>query len=111
MKSNPLLLILAFSFFIQISDSSFAQQFTLNKVSTPTGLESVVGIVQDKNGYMWFATDIGLLRYDGYEYKIYRNNPLDSNSLAQDHLETVYQDHRGIIWIATWDKGLDRLDP
>jgi ligand-binding sensor domain-containing protein len=111
MKSNPLLLILAFSFFIQISDSSFAQQFTLNKVSTPTGLESVGGMTQDKNGYMWFATDIGLLRYDGYEYKTYRNDPLDSNSLAQDHLETVYSDRHGIIWIATWNEGLDRMDP
>jgi ligand-binding sensor domain-containing protein len=87
-------------------------QIKFNKVVPPLGgFATLRGITQDKNGYMWFATQIGLFKYDGYHYTTYRNNPTDSNSLSSNYLQTVHADEKGLIWIGTESSGLDRLDP
>ncbi|HYK46198.1 MAG TPA: two-component regulator propeller domain-containing protein [Parafilimonas sp.] len=93
--------------------SLFSQQTIFNRVVSPVGTFNgfVGGIAQDKNGYMWFATQGGLYKYDGYRFTLYSNDPSDSNSIGASHLETVYADREGIIWIALWVGGLDRLDP
>jgi ligand-binding sensor domain-containing protein len=69
-----------------------------------------IAAVQDQLGFMWFA-HVGVYRYDGYKYKSYFNDPLDSNSLAGDWVESLCADHNGFIWIGTRLSGLDRLDP
>src|SRR6202008_1346076 len=88
--------------------------FNFNKVAPPEGSHFglINGISQDPYGYIWLATySVGLRRYDGYHFKTYLNDPLDSGSLASNNLEEVYTDRNGIIWIGTVDSGLDRLDP
>ena len=50
-------------------------------------------------------------RYDGYSYKSYFNDPLDTSSLAFNRIESIYADRKGIIWVGTNGGGLDRLDP
>jgi ligand-binding sensor domain-containing protein/class 3 adenylate cyclase len=89
------------------------QEIFFNKVLPPEGktFKHVSGIVQDSQGYMWFATKAGLFRYDGYEMISYNHNPDDSNSLKTDALEAICIDATGIIWIATYGKGLERFDP
>jgi ligand-binding sensor domain-containing protein/signal transduction histidine kinase len=90
------------------------QQIIFNKVSPPLGSftnYAIGSIAQDRNGYMWIATGEGLYRYDGYSFKRYVNNPSDRNSLSSTHLEGVYIDRDGMIWIFTWFNGLNRLDP
>ena len=71
----------------------------------------VTGMVQDKSGYMWFATKKGLFRYDGYQMTVFKNNPSDTSSLTTDELEAICMDSSGILWIATMGKGLERFDP
>ena len=92
---------------------AFAQPIFFNKVQPPPGKKflHVTGIVQDKQGYMWFATKNGLFRYDGYQMISYKNIPFDPNSLANDALETICVDSSGIIWIGTIGSGLERFDP
>ncbi len=48
---------------------------------------------------------VGLFKYDGYHYTIYKNNPSDSNSLSSTSLETVYADSKGFIWVGTGSSG------
>src|SRR5829696_2864172 len=98
---------------VLIGGNLFSQSVTFNKVVSPIGSFSgfVGGITQDKNGYMWFATSGGLYRYDGYRFKLYVNDPADKNTISATRLEAVIIDRSGIIWIATWTNGLDRLDP
>src|SRR4051794_31072508 len=95
------------------SFDNMQQQITFNKILPPDGrtFEHVSGIVQDKQGYMWFATNKGLYRYDGYTIITYKNNPLDLNSLVSNNLESVCTDSSDMIWIGTFGAGLDRLDP
>jgi ligand-binding sensor domain-containing protein len=90
-----------------------AQPVTFNKVLPPLrNFPGIVGgITQDNNGYMWIATSGGLYKYDGYRFRLFANDPANAASLTSSRLETVCADRKGMIWIATWAEGLDRLDP
>ena len=63
-------------------------------------------ILQDSRGFMWFGTDDGLNKYDGYTFTIYRHRRSDPDSLSDNTVYARYQDHTGILWIGT-PAGLD----
>lgn len=86
------------------------QPLTLHRIKPPSMKTDIHAGAQDPEGYMWFATDDGLYRYDGYQYTYYVDDPLNSNSLVSHHVETVYAGRNGIIWVGT-QQGLGRLDP
>lgn len=71
---------------------------------------SVICIYQDHNGFMWFGTYDGLNRYDGYEFKVYRNRVGDSTTLLDNTVYSVQEDERHILWIAG-RKGLSLFNP
>lgn len=75
----------------------------------PQGL--VWAIVQDRQGFLWFATKDGLVRYDGYEFRVFRNVPGDSTSLADNHITALHEDRAGFLWVGTERDGLHRYDP
>ncbi len=89
------------------------QQLTFNLVPPPIGLHpGTFAGVQDRQGYMWIGTyQAPLRRYDGYHYSFYSNDPLDSNSLAENWVEALCAGRNGVIWVGTASHGLDRLDP
>ncbi|MCZ6702944.1 MAG: hypothetical protein O6940_07880 [Ignavibacteria bacterium] len=73
--------------------------------------QSIVNcVLQDQNGFMWFGTMDGLNRYDGYRFNIYKNDPSDSLSLANNFITALYEDHLGDLWVGTRDGGLCRYD-
>ena len=112
MRSCFLLIVFSISLVV-ISSPTSAQQIFFTKVSPPAGKAflHVTGMVQDKQGYMWFATKSGLFRYDGYQMTWYKNVPLNPNSLVSDALEAICVDSSGLIWIGTAGKGLNSFDP
>jgi len=83
------------------------------RISLEQGLsESVVlSIVQDQKGFMWFATQDGLNRYDGYEFVVYRSDPADPDSLSDDFFQAIVEDPSGALWLGTNTGGLNRFDP
>lgn len=68
-------------------------------------------IIQDHKGFMWFGTNDGLNKYDGYSFTVYRTDNQDSFSINNTEIRDLYQDPSGIIWIATGGGGLNRFDP
>jgi signal transduction histidine kinase/ligand-binding sensor domain-containing protein len=70
----------------------------------------VQAILQDQNGFLWFGTQDGLNKYNGYEFTIYRHDVNRSASISSNHISVLFEDSQGIIWIGT-DTGLDRYDP
>ncbi len=73
--------------------------------------QGMVGsIIQDRSGFMWFATKDGLNRYDGYSFKVFRHDAQDSSSLRDNHVLEVFEDHTGLIWLGT-NSGVDVFDP
>ena len=68
-------------------------------------------ILQDRQGFLWFGTEDGLNRYDGYSFTVFkpiRDNP---NSLTHNQITALLEDRDGLLWIGTSGGGLDRFDP
>jgi signal transduction histidine kinase/ligand-binding sensor domain-containing protein/AraC-like DNA-binding protein/ActR/RegA family two-component response regulator len=68
-------------------------------------------MLQDRKGFMWFATWDGLCRFDGFEfatYKIYPSNPYQMKNTRIDH---ILEDRYGYIWLQTYDGEVHRFDP
>lgn len=68
-------------------------------------------MLQDQRGFLWFATDYGLNRYDGYEFKQYLHEPTDSTSIAGAYISNVVEDRQGALWIHLVIDGVTRFDP
>ncbi|MCK5370255.1 MAG: hypothetical protein KAQ62_16955, partial [Cyclobacteriaceae bacterium] len=69
-------------------------------------------IHQDSFGFMWFGTDGGLMKYDGYNITEYVNNPDDPNSLSNNLIFTIYEDPSDsgkVLWLGT-GSGLVKFD-
>lgn len=67
-------------------------------------------VFQDRLGYMWFGTNDGVNKYDGYEITIYQNNPYDPASLSHNLIRDIVEDRWGNLWIATDAGGLNRYN-
>ncbi len=98
-------------FFINLTGQSSGLRFI--SLSTEDGLSNntVTCILQDSQGFMWFGTEDGLNRYDGYSFTIYRHSPIEANGLINNNISCLIQDKNGIIWIGTKGGGLNRYDP
>ncbi|MCH9651096.1 MAG: response regulator [Deltaproteobacteria bacterium] len=59
---------------------------------------------------MWFGTQEGLNRYDGYEFHTFLHDPRDPSSLAHDSIKAVLVDQEGRLWVGTDGGGLNLLD-
>ena len=92
--------------------NQFAQNIPFANLTTKDGLSNnkVISILQDKTGFLWFGTEDGLNRFDGYEFKVYRNNPADSNSISGNNIWSLFEDEEGNIWIGTKSGDLNRYD-
>ena len=90
-----------------------AIQPQFDRITADQGLPSPVvnSIIQDHFGFMWFATMEGLCRYDGYDIKIFQNDPGDSTSLSDKTAWSVLEDSKGSLWVGTFKGGLNRFDP
>ncbi len=82
-------------------------------LTTRDGLSqnTVYSIVQDRQGYMWLGTKIGLNRYDGYGFRVFTHDPFEPGSLSDAFVRVVIEDRDGALWIGTNQGGLNRFDP
>jgi ligand-binding sensor domain-containing protein/two-component sensor histidine kinase len=67
-------------------------------------------IMQDSRGFIWFATEDGLNRYDGYNFSIYKAKPADKHSLPDNFVWTIYEDRSKNLWVGTNNGGLSKYD-
>ena len=90
-----------------------AQNISFKHFTTANGLSNnkINDVIQDKTGFIWLATDDGLNRFDGYNFKVYRHIPRDSTSLSSNSVWRLMEDETGIIWIGTKSGELNRYDP
>ena len=89
-----------------------ANDLRFNRLSTAHGLSQtrVSQIVEDDQGFMWFGTQYGLNRYDGYNFKIFVNDPKNPNSLSGAFVDSLFKARNGMLWIGC-SEFLNRLDP
>lgn len=86
------------------------REINFERISIEQGLSqsTVHSIIQDKQGFIWIATEDGLNRYDGYNFNIYRNNRDDLTSIVNNQIRVLLQDQKGTIWAGTGE-GLSAL--
>jgi ligand-binding sensor domain-containing protein/signal transduction histidine kinase len=82
------------------------------RTSTADGLSQtkVDRIVQDDQGFMWFGTQYGLNRYDGYNFKVFAHDPRDPNSLSGVYIRALFKDRDGTLWVGC-NQFLNKFDP
>ena len=78
-----------------ISQFSFYKNYTVND-----GLPSskIYHMIQDSKGYMWFATENGVSRFDGYEFR----NFTTKDGLPTNSTLKLYEDYKGRIWFSSF---------
>lgn len=90
---------------------SEAQTISFNHLSVENGLSnnSVLSITQDRTGFLWFGTRMGVNRYDGSRFRNYVSNSKDSNTLYDNNVIALFFDSRKTIWAGT-AYGLNRYN-
>ncbi len=87
-----------------------AGEVRFQRISMADGLtQSSISSMVQCGGYMWFATQYGLNRYDAYAFKPFRHEPDDPGSLSNSAVRQLKCDESGDLWVATRD-GLNRFD-
>ena len=89
---------------IAMSDNLFSQQYNIKSFTTKSGLinSTVNYIFLDSKGYLWFATQGGLARFDGKAFR----NFTSKDGLPNNDLTSICEDKSGNIWIAAFGEGL-----
>jgi ligand-binding sensor domain-containing protein len=81
----------------QNKDLKFQRYSVLDGLSTGY----IHSILQDQKGFMWFGTEMGLNRFDGYAFKTYLADPEDPNGLNNNRISTLFEDSKGRLWIGS----------
>ena len=93
--------VLYFLLLLGFSSEVFSQDYPVKFLDISDGLSnnSIISIYQDNEGFMWFGTYDGLNRYDGYNFKVFRNRINDKKSLLFNTIYNIEGDSKNNIWI------------
>lgn len=93
-----------------VQAQSASLRFETLSVEDGLSQSTVKAIFQDAHGFMWFGTEDGLNKYDGYAFTIYKHDPENPDTLSDNSITTIFQDSQGTLWIGT-ASGVDRFQP
>ena len=86
------------------------QDYHLVKLPADHGMQ-VTSIVQDRDGYIYAAGTLGLLRFDGNKFHEFLHDPSDSTSVAPGAIRQMIRSRNGLLWMVTDEGKLCRFDP
>ncbi len=106
------LVVAVFFSFLFLSLFGYSQHIVFENLTADDGLSqnSVLAIVQDSRGFMWYGTQHGLNKYNTRNFKIYNNDPADKSSLSSDYITSLLLDSHQVLWVGTRN-GLNRYNP
>jgi ligand-binding sensor domain-containing protein/two-component sensor histidine kinase len=110
MGTKRIFLIIFIAGILRISAQT--EPYLIKNITLESGASqnTISTIRQDKAGYLWFGTTSGLNRYDGYDFRVFSKNSLDSNSISDNGITSFYEDAEGVFWIGTVNGVLNRYD-
>ena len=111
MKVNTRTLLLLLLFRTVLSAQIGAPGYLEQHLQESLAKGLVFDIIQDQRDFMWFGTEYGLVRYDGYELRHFQYEPGNPYSLAGNVVTCLLEDDQGKIWVGTLSSGLHRFDP
>ncbi|NQV29426.1 MAG: PAS domain-containing protein [Candidatus Marinimicrobia bacterium] len=68
-------------------------------------------MLQDSKGFMWFGTQDGLNKFDGYNFKVYKHDSFNPNSISDNYIRFIIEARDGFLWIGTESGGINKFDP
>jgi diguanylate cyclase (GGDEF)-like protein len=71
----------------------------------------VSALAQDRAGYLWIGTHEGIIRHDGYEFRLFRYDANDETSLSDNVIRALAPGEDGRLWVATNNGGVSIFDP
>ena len=110
-KLNSLLSTIFFLLLFANNFFALGENIRFEHITINDGLSqsSVRAVYQDSYGFMWFGTNDGLNRYDGFNFKVFKNDPKDTTSISNNFIYDLVEDNNGILWIGT-SHGLNKYD-
>ena len=89
-----------------------AEHYVVRHFSTEDGLiqNTVMTMMQDRDGYMWFGTWDGLSKFDGTTFTNYKSLPDDGSGMYNNRIQSLWQDKEGYIYVENYDEEVFRLD-
>ena len=117
MQTSKILSALAGLYLLCAAQASYSQALTFDHFAVGDGISQseIICIFQDSEGYMWFGTQNGLNKFDGYTFENFFYDPSDSTTISNNWIFDIEEDVNGILWIATkgglnkYDKRTDRF--
>jgi ligand-binding sensor domain-containing protein len=85
--------------------------FKLEPLSENLTQKTVVQTFQDSRGVLWFLTQEGLNKYNGYTLENFRYSASDNSSISSNEVTRITEDSKGVIWISTLGGGLNKYNP
>ncbi|MBL0247650.1 MAG: response regulator [Sphingobacteriales bacterium] len=84
------------------------QKTYFNAITIENGLPSsaILSYTQDKYGYLWFGTENGLVRYDGYQFKKYPFKDSTGNTISLCLIYSLHEDSHGTLWAYLYNEGI-----
>jgi ligand-binding sensor domain-containing protein/signal transduction histidine kinase/DNA-binding response OmpR family regulator len=110
MKNIRLSFLLLFCLFGQLINSRPNIYFRSLGVEEGLSQNMVYAICQDQQGFMWFGTQDGLNRYDGFSFKIYKKDIIHPDGLKSDAIFSLKEDNHKNLWVGT-DNGVYLYNP
>lgn len=110
LKSLTAFLIILF-LFLNIKSQPLSNRFDGLTFGSDPSRNSITSIIQDEQGFMWFGTKFGLIRFDGYNHKVFIYDHKTKNSLSNNFIRDLLLDKNGRIWIATDGGGISIFNP
>ena len=113
MKSLTLIILFHLKLVLLLAQkpNSIYSQFKFRNITNEKGLSNnkVNAVCGDNKGFMWFGTNEGVNRFDGYKTIIYKNDPGNSKSISHSVIRSIFADSKNNIWIGT-QNGLNLFD-
>jgi len=100
------------SLFGVLSARAQGKEVRFKHLTTSNGLSNnkVLAIFKDHLGFMWFGTEVGLNKYDGAHFVVYRNESDEAGSLSGNTVRHIVEDSDHNLWLATYGGGLCRYN-
>ena len=106
-KYKLLLIVLLFELSLKAQKAYYFESITINN-----GLphQTVYRILQDRKGFMWFGTQRGLVRYDGYSCRLFGQTQDGSEGFVGKSVHALLEDTKGNLWVGTHSGDLCKRD-
>ena len=84
-----------------LTNAAIIPDMKFRRLDTREGLSNstVSCMLRDSQGYLWFGTNYGLNRYDGYRFRNYFSYEKDTTSLRNNRVDEIQEAHGGLLWL------------